>query len=71
MQGIGYAVTKKDKSVTTRGAILAATIALSITLHSFWNQQSSVNIYSLIVGIIGLVILLVLLFWSRHKEIIK
>lgn len=32
--GIGYAVTKKDKSVTTRGAILAATIALSMTLHS-------------------------------------
>ena len=66
--GIGYALTKKDKNITTRGIILAATIGLSMTLHSFWNQQSSVNINSIIVGIIGFAVLLILLFWSRRNE---
>ena len=66
--GIGYAFTKKDKNITTRGGILAATIALSLVLHSIWNQQSSVNIISIIVGIIGFAILLVLIFWCRGNE---
>ena len=66
--GIGYVVAHNEKALLARASVLASSVAFSIALHSLYNYQDTFNIYSVIIGVTGFVVLLIVLFRARHEE---